>query len=86
MLLGHPWLKHAKVSHNYGTDIVIVQGTCIIRAIHVTKKLSVQTKRPKILVCYDFHSGIFDEEMDMMFSTELDLFSNFNRDHNRVQA
>ncbi len=37
-------------------------------------------------MCYDFHSRIFDEKEDMMFTTELDLFSNFNRDHSRVQA
>jgi hypothetical protein len=28
-----------------------------------------------ILVCYDFHSRISDEEEDVMFATELDLFS-----------
>jgi hypothetical protein len=86
MLLGHPWLKDAKVSQNSGTNIVIIQGTCIIITIHVTKKLSVQTKRPKILMCYDFHSGIFDDEEDMMFTTKLDLFSKINRDHTKVQS
>jgi hypothetical protein len=28
-----------------------------------------------VLVCYDFHFGIFDEEEDLMFATELGLFS-----------
>jgi hypothetical protein len=37
-------------------------------------------------MCYNFHSGIFDEEEDMMFTIELDLFSDFIRDHNKVQA
>jgi hypothetical protein len=45
------------------------------RTILVTKKLGVQTKRPKILVCYDFHFGILYEEEDMMFATKLNLFS-----------
>jgi hypothetical protein len=45
------------------------------KTILVTKKLGVQTKRPKILVCYDFHSRILDEEEDMMFATKLKLFS-----------
>jgi hypothetical protein len=31
------------------------------KTILATKKLGVQTKRPKILVCYDFHAGILDE-------------------------
>jgi hypothetical protein len=37
MLLGHPWLKDVKVSHDQGTNIV-------------TKQLGAQTKRPEVLV------------------------------------
>jgi hypothetical protein len=36
----------------------------------VTKKLGAPTKHPEVLVCYDFHSGIFNEEGDLMFGTE----------------
>jgi hypothetical protein len=46
MLLGCPWLRDAKVSHDWGTNIVTIQGTSIVRTIHVMKKLGVQTKRP----------------------------------------
>jgi hypothetical protein len=46
MLLRRPWLRDAKVSHDWGTNIVIIQGIGTIRTIHVTKKLNVQTKRP----------------------------------------
>jgi hypothetical protein len=45
-----------------------------MRTILVTKKLSVESKRPKVLVCYDFHLEIFNEKEDMMFAIELDLF------------
>ncbi len=68
-------MRDAKVSHNWVTNIVTKQGKCTIRTIHVTKILGVQTKRPKVLVCYDFHSRIYDEKEDMMFGTKLDLFS-----------
>jgi hypothetical protein len=34
------------VSHDWGTNIVTIQGTSIVRTIHVMKKLGVQTKRP----------------------------------------
>jgi hypothetical protein len=44
MLLGHPWFKNAKVSHNWGNNIITIQGTEIIITIHVTKKLGTQTK------------------------------------------
>jgi hypothetical protein len=61
MLLGCPWLRDAKVSHDWGTNIVTMQGTCTIRTILVTKKLGVQTKRPKVSMCYDVHPRILDE-------------------------
>jgi hypothetical protein len=41
MLLGHPWLKDIKMSHDWGNNINTIQGTCIVRTIHVTKKLGV---------------------------------------------
>jgi len=74
MLLKCPWLKDAKISHDWGINSVIIQGTRTIRTIPITKKLGVQTKRPKVLVCCDFHFGIFDEEEDVMFATKLDMF------------
>ncbi len=75
MLLGRPWLKDAKVSHNYGTNTITIQGISIVRTILVTKKLNIQTKWLEVLVYYDFHYRIFDDEEDVMFATKLDLFS-----------
>jgi hypothetical protein len=45
------------------------------KTIPITKKLGAPTKRPKMLVCYDFHSGIFDKEEDLLFATEPGLCS-----------
>jgi hypothetical protein len=75
MLLGCPWLRDAKVPHNWGNNIITIQGTNTIISILVTKKLGAITKRPKVLVCYDFHSRIFDKEEDLMFTTKPRLFS-----------
>jgi hypothetical protein len=75
MLLRHPWVKDAKVSHDWGTTIITIYRTCIIRTIPIIKKLGVQTKRLKVLVCYEFHFGISNEEEDVIFTTKLDLFS-----------
>ncbi len=61
-MLGCPWLMDAKMSHDWGNNTIIIQGASIVKTIHVTKKLGAPTKRPKILVCYEFHYGIFDEE------------------------
>jgi hypothetical protein len=45
MLLGRPWLKNAKIFHDWGTNTIAIQGTSIVRTIHVTKKPNVQTKK-----------------------------------------
>jgi hypothetical protein len=52
MLLGHPWLKDAKISHDWGTNNVIIRGTNIIRTIHITKKLGVQTKKLRLVYIF----------------------------------
>ncbi len=69
-LLGHPLLRDAKVFHNWDNITITIQGTNLVRTIHVTKKLGGPTKWPKVLICYDFHSGIYDEEEDLMFTIE----------------
>jgi hypothetical protein len=70
MLLGCPWPKDVKVSHNWGDNTIIIQGVDIVKTILVTKKLGAPTKCPKILICYDFHSRIYDEKEDLMFATK----------------
>jgi hypothetical protein len=75
MLLGRPWLKDAKVFRDWGNNIITIQRAGIIKTIPITKNLGAPTKHLKILICYDFHFGIFDEEEDLMFATKLGLFS-----------
>jgi hypothetical protein len=75
MLARHAWLRDAKISHNWGTNIVTIQRTNTIKTIHVTKKLGVQTKRLEVSVYYDFHLRISNDEKDVMFATKLYLFS-----------
>jgi hypothetical protein len=45
MLLGCPWLRDAKISHDWGTNTIAIQITNTIRTIPIIKKLGVQTKR-----------------------------------------
>jgi hypothetical protein len=73
MLLGRPWLKDAKMFHDLGNNTITIQGADIVRTIPITKKFGTLTKHPEVLICYDFHSGISDE--DLMFAIELGLFS-----------
>jgi hypothetical protein len=71
MLLGHFWLRDAKVYHYWGINIITIQGTNVVITIPITKKLGTPTKHPKMLVCYDFHFGISNKEEDLMFATKL---------------
>jgi hypothetical protein len=41
-MLGRPWLKDAKVTHGWGSNVVTIQGNGIIRTITVTKHLEVK--------------------------------------------
>jgi len=69
MLLGHPWLRDAKVFHDWGNNTIIIQITNIVRTIPIIRKLGAPTKHLKVLICYDSHFKISDEEEDLMFAT-----------------
>ncbi len=75
MLLGRPWLRDAKLSHDWGNNTITILRTSTVRTIFVTKELGALTEHPKVLICYDFHYGIFDEYEDLIFATKLGLFS-----------
>jgi hypothetical protein len=67
-------LKDVKVAHDWGSNIVTIQGNGIVRTITITKHLGNEVRRPKVLLCYDYHNGIIDEE-DIIFAIEPKLFS-----------
>ncbi len=39
LLLGRPWLRDAKVTHDWGNNVITVQGNGTIRTILVNRKL-----------------------------------------------
>jgi hypothetical protein len=75
MLLGRPWLKDAKVTHDWGNNVIIVQGNGTVKTILINKKLGAKTRRPQLFVCYDLIERLTDEEEDLIFETELEVFS-----------
>ncbi len=46
MLLGRPWLRDAKVAHDWGSNIVTIQGNGIVQTITITKHLRSEVRRP----------------------------------------
>ncbi len=46
MLLGRPWLKDAKVAHDWGSNTITIQGNGTIITIIVTKHLGGEIRIP----------------------------------------
>ncbi len=51
MLLGRPWLKDVKVTHDWGSNIVTIQGNGTIKTITISKHLGSEVRKPKVLLC-----------------------------------
>ncbi len=45
MLLGRPWSKDVKMAHDWGSNIITIQGNGTIRIITVTKRLGGEIKK-----------------------------------------
>ncbi len=63
------------MAHDWGNNIVTIQGNGTIQTITVTKHLGNEIRRPKVLLCYNYQNGITDEEEDIIFVIEPKLFS-----------
>ncbi len=46
MVLGKPWLIDAKVTHDWGNNVITIQGNGIVRTILVNMKLGAKTRKP----------------------------------------
>ncbi len=75
MLLGKPLFKDAKVTHDWGNNVIIVQGNGIIRTISINKKLGAKNRRPQVFVCYDSLVRLINEKEDMIFEKNTKLLS-----------
>jgi hypothetical protein len=54
MLLGRPWLRDVEVAHDWGNNIVTIQGNGMVRTIVMTKHLGVEVKQLNVLLCYNY--------------------------------
>ncbi len=75
MLLERPWFKDAKVTHDWGNNVITVQGNGIIKIILVNRKLGAKTKKPQVFVCYDLMERLTYEEENLIFETKPKLLS-----------
>jgi hypothetical protein len=75
MLLGQPWLHNARVTHDWGTNLITIEGDGTIQIITVTKHLDNNTKHLELLLCYDLMEGVIDKEEEIFLATKPDLFT-----------
>jgi hypothetical protein len=54
MLLERQCLRDVKVAHDWGSNIVTIQGNETIKTITITKHLGGEARRLKMLMCYDY--------------------------------
>jgi len=54
MLLGRPWLRDAKVVHDWGNNIITIQNNGTVEIIIITKHLGVEVRILEVLLCYDY--------------------------------
>jgi hypothetical protein len=50
MLLRRPWLRDAKIAHDWGNNTMTIQGNGMVRTIVVTKRLGAKVKRLEVLL------------------------------------
>ena len=68
MLLGRPWLRNAKVIHDWANDQVQIMGNGIVKTVKINHQLGYQEVTPHALVCYNFAEGITDDEETILLA------------------
>jgi hypothetical protein len=63
------------VVHDWGSNIITIQGNGTIRTITITKHLGGEVKKLEVLLCYNYQNGITNEDKDIIFNTKPKLFS-----------
>ncbi len=58
------------MAHDWGSNIITIQGNGLVRIIIITKHLGNEVRRLKVLLCYDYQNGIIDEKEDIIFATK----------------
>jgi hypothetical protein len=67
MLIGHPWLHNAKVTHDWGNNLITIDGNGFMRTIVMNTNLDSNMKWLKVLFGYYFVNGVIDEEEDFFW-------------------
>ena len=70
MLLGRPWLRNAKVIHDWANDQVQIIGNGTVKTVKINRQLEYEAVTPHALVCYNFAEGITDDEETILLAAD----------------
>ena len=70
MLLGRPWLRNAKVIHDWANDQVQIMGNGTVKTVKINRQLGYKAVTPYALVSYNFAEGITDDEETILLATK----------------
>ena len=70
MLLGRPWLRNAKVIHNWANDQVQSMGNGPVKTVKINREFGYEAVTPHALVCYNFAEGITDDEETVLLAAD----------------
>ena len=70
MLLGRPWLRNAKVIHDWANDQVQIMENGTVKTVKINRQLGYEAVTPHALVCYNFAEGITDDEGTILLAAD----------------
>ena len=70
MLFGRPWLRNAKVIHDWANDQVQIMGNRTVKTVKINRQLGYEAVTPHALVCYNFVEGITDDEETILLAAD----------------
>ena len=70
VLLGRPWLRNAKVIHDWANDQVQIMGNGTVKIVKINRQLGYEAVTPHALVCYNFAEGITNDEETILLAAD----------------
>jgi hypothetical protein len=68
-------LHNAKVTHDYGNNLITIEGNGMVRIIAVTKHLDGNIKLHEVLFYFDFMNDVIDDMEGVLLQIELNIFT-----------
>ena len=62
LLLGRPWLRDARVIHDWANDNIQIMGNGTTRTVRINRALGFETITPDALVCYNYVEDFTDNK------------------------